>query len=192
MYYTLYKGVDNTKKLILLIGCSTSGKNTFRDFLQILGIPKLISHTTRPIRQGEVNGETYHYITEKEFKKLDKLEYTYYAGNYYGLSREEIEKHNEDLVCCIVDIKGVESIRKNYGKENIVVINLNISLKEMVKRLYKRGSSEEEISERIKYTLENDEIKNDFLIADYTIRNNDFTKAKQMLVLLINKLKLEV
>ncbi len=31
-----------------------------------------ISHTTRSPRSGEVNGENYFFITENEFKKIDK------------------------------------------------------------------------------------------------------------------------
>ena len=186
----IWKGVGNTKYLLLLIGTSGSGKTTIGNFLKTLGIPELKSHTTKQARNNE--SDTYYYITKEQFDKLDKLESTYYSGNYYCLSREEVERHAEDLVYCIVDSVGVQQIRNNYGKDKVVVININISPTEMEKRLRARGDSEEETQKRIKYAIDNDEIRKGAEIADYIIRNNDLDRAKQQLCLLINKLKLEV
>lgn len=176
------------KKIILLIGCSGSGKTTLGKTLKELGIPELISHTTRKKRNGEIDGETYYYITKQEFDKLDKLENTCYAGNFYCLSREEVNRHKKDLVYCIVDANGVNQIRDNYGQNNVYVINVHIGYGEMEKRLRNRGDSEEEIRKRLKYAYENDEIKKDANIADCILRNNDLNRAKQSLELLVNEL----
>jgi guanylate kinase len=180
------------KYLIALCGVSGSGKTTLGSYLQTLGVSELISSTTRPIRQGEIPNQTYYYITKEEFDKLDKLENTYYAGNHYCLSRQEVERHEEDLVYCIVDENGVRQIKDSYGSKNVIVININIGIAEMKKRLQARGDSEEEIRKRLKYAYDNDEIKKDASIADYIIRNNDLNRAKQQLEILINKLKKEV
>lgn len=177
------------KKILLLIGTSASGKTTLGQFLQTLGVPELISHTTRKARQGEIEGTTYHYISKEEFDKLDKLEQTYYAGNYYCLSREEVERHEEDLVYCIVDHRGAMQIKQNF--ENVIVIYIHINQKQQEERLRKRGDSEDEIKSRIVYSIQNDEVKNDIEIADYIITNNNLETSKQILKYIAKEIRNE-
>lgn len=180
------------KKILLIIGSSASGKTTLGKFIQTLGVNELISHTTRDKRQGEQEGETYYYITKEEFDKLDKLEQTYYAGNYYCLSRQEVERHKEELVYCIVDSEGVRQIKENYGKDNVVVIYIDVSYPQMVERMRKRGDSEEKIEERIDYAFTTNEKERDLAVADYAITNTDLETQKEILSYLINKLKKEM
>lgn len=176
-------------KILLIIGASSSGKTTLGEFIQTLGVPELVSHTTRQKRKGEVEGETYYYITKEEFDKLDKLEQTYYAGNYYCLSKQEVERHKEDLVYCIVDSYGVRQIKNNYEKEKVVVIYIDVSYPQMVERMRKRGDSEEKIEERIDYAFTTNEKERDLAVADYAITNTDLKTQKEILTHLINKLK---
>lgn len=76
---------------IILVGKAASGKDYFRDFLksrQTLDV----SYTTRPPREGEIDGYTYNYITKEEFLKLEKsdffLESVAFNGWHYGTSKE--------------------------------------------------------------------------------------------------------
>lgn len=187
--------MNNSKVLLLLIGASASGKTTLGVHLETLGVKQLVSHTTRQMRTGEINGETYYYITKEEFDNIDKLEQTYYAGNYYCLSRQEVERHKEDLVYCIVDSHGVQQILQNYGRDNVIVIYIDVSYVDMIKRMRNRGDSEEKIKERIKYAIETKEMERDIEVADYFIINTDIDKQKIILSYItntINKLKKEM
>jgi len=191
MEWVQQEGVNiMSKTILLLIGASASGKTVIGKYLQTLGISELISHTTRPIRQGEIPNKTYYYITKEEFVNLDKLERTYYAGNYYCLSRQEVERHNEDLVYCIVDQEGVKQIRTNY--DNVVVINIGVSYLQMFIRMLHRKDKLKDIIKRIKYAIANNEIKKDKQIADYYIKNDNLNTTKEQLNVLVNKLKKEV
>lgn len=166
-----------TKKIIILLGISGSGKSILGSYLETLGISRLKTHTTKMPRKNETNA--YHYVSKEEFDKLDKLEQTYYAGNYYCLSRKEVERHKEDLVYCIVDSRGAKQIKKNFDKVSIVYIH--IDQKQQEERLRKRGDSEDEIKKRITYSIQSDEVKNDIEIADYIITNNNLETSKQIL-----------
>lgn len=180
------------KKILLIVGCSSSGKTTLGKFIQTLEVPELISHTTRQIRTGEVENETYYYITKEKFDKIDKLEQTYYAGNYYCLSRQEVERHKEDLVYCIVDSYGVQQIRENYGKNKVIVIYVDVSYKDMIKRMRERGDSEENIQKRISYAIQTNEMERGLEVADYILPNSDLETQKEKLSNLISKLKKEM
>lgn len=152
-----------------------------------MGIPELVSHTTRPMRKGEVNGETYYFVTKEEFNKLEKLEQVCYAGNYYGLSKKEVDSKLEanDAVFAIVDKNGLVQLRKFY-LEQVVAIYVYAPLEEMEKRMRQRGDSEEVIRKRIQNALETGELENSH-IADYAILNIDLEKAKEKLREVVTK-----
>lgn len=178
-----------TKRILLLQGASASGKTTIGKYLQTLGLKELISHTTRKKRQDEIDGITYYYITKEEFDKIDKLEQTYYAGYYYCLSRQEVDRHDEDLVYCIVDNSGVQQIRDTYGKENVVVIYIDVSDQQMRERMKLRGDSEEDINKRIEHCYQTKEKLIGLEMCDYAIPNVDLESAKEIIEQIIIKLK---
>lgn len=181
--------MEKDKFLLLLVGISGSGKSTLGMELQKMGIQELISCTTRQMRKGEIDGVTYHYITKEEFDKLDKLEQTYYSGNYYCLSRQELERHKEDLAYCIVDQFGVRQIKQNF--RNVYVIYVHINKQQQEERLRNRGDTEDEIKNRIAYSVKNDEVKNDIELADYIITNNNLKTSKQILKYIVEEIRNE-
>lgn len=180
------------KKIIILIGISGSGKSTLSKELQRMGIPEIISYTTRQQRKDEIPNKTYYYITEKEFDEITgKLESTEYAGHKYCLTKEEVERHKEDVVHCITDANGVNQIRYNYGKENVRVINIRIHYGQMRERLEARGDSEDEIKKRIDYAIKNHEMERDFDLADYYIRNDNLETSKKILEYIVKEIRNE-
>lgn len=57
-------------KIIYIMGKSSSGKDTiFKIIKDKLDVNTYVMYTTRPIRKGEIPGETYHYISDEEMKK---------------------------------------------------------------------------------------------------------------------------
>ena len=113
-----------------------------------------VSTTSRKIRENYIPGVTYNFVTEEEFKqKINEgffLEYTNYAGNYYGTPRGTIKEKLDQGIDVIleIEIEGAANIKK-LVPEAIFIFILPPSLKDMVKRLKKRGTdSKEKILER--------------------------------------------
>ena len=84
-------------KIIALIGEAGSGKDTIlQDLLQNSNFNEIISYTTRPPRDGEINGKNYFFLSPEEF--LDKiqedvmLEYTVFNGWFYGTPKEILKE----------------------------------------------------------------------------------------------------
>ncbi|MBQ6655440.1 MAG: guanylate kinase, partial [Erysipelotrichaceae bacterium] len=84
--------------VIILSGVSSVGKGEIRRLL--LADPDLklfysISETTRPQKEGEVDGVDYYFVSHEAFansvKKKQLLEYTEFNGYYYGTPRAHIE-----------------------------------------------------------------------------------------------------
>ena len=74
--------------IIALLGASGSGKSTLENELaNKYGYEKIISHTTRQQRIGEVNGKDYHFIDNKTFNEALCLglfaEYEEYSQNRF-------------------------------------------------------------------------------------------------------------
>ena len=82
--------------MIVLTGPSASGKTATCLYLQAhFGIKKVITHTTRQRRKGEVNNVDYHFVTIDEFRKRkandEFIEKTFYNGHYYGTSSKDVQ-----------------------------------------------------------------------------------------------------
>ena len=113
-----------------------------------------VSTTSRAPRSNDIPGKTYNFVTREEFeKKIEEgyfLEYTNYAGNYYGTPKEFIgEKLNSGIdVILEIEIEGANNIKKLIP-EALFIFIMPPSLKEMVRRLKKRGTeTKEKILER--------------------------------------------
>lgn len=113
-----------------------------------------VSTTSRKIRENDIPGITYNFVTKEEFEKLILegyfLEYTNYVGNYYGTPKGTIKEKLEQGIDVVleIEIEGAANIKKLIP-EAIFIFILPPSLKTMVKRLKKRGTdSKEKILER--------------------------------------------
>jgi guanylate kinase len=150
-----YKGL-----LFIVSGPSGAGKGTvitaLRSAFPAFVYP--ISHTTRAIRPGEKDGETYHYISESEFengiKNGEFLEWAQvHKKNYYGTLKKTIMDAliAGKIVIREVDVQGFNSIRKVVPAKNLVTIFLKAeSLQKLISRIEKRGKlPEEELKRRM-------------------------------------------
>ncbi|MBC6369945.1 guanylate kinase [Lactobacillus kullabergensis] len=140
------------QKLILIAGPSGAGKTTVSEYLaNKFDIPRVLTHTTRPIRPGESPEGSYHFETNDSFKKLHFFEHVKYGSYQYGSSREALEKAwlNHDIVSLIVDIKGAASYLAAIDKQ-VYFLYITTSSKEMLaERLLKRGDDPHKIKERL-------------------------------------------
>lgn len=104
--------------LYLVSGPSGSGKTTLCRRAAEEGLAEYaVSATTRPMREGEVNGVSYHFLSVEDFKeKISQgafIEHAEVHGNFYGTLKSEVIsrlKEGVDIVMDI-DVQGAEIIR---------------------------------------------------------------------------------
>ncbi|PPR08883.1 MAG: Guanylate kinase [Proteobacteria bacterium] len=109
-----------------------------------------ISATTRPKREGEVDGLNYHFMTKEEFLQKKEegyfLETTERLGNYYGTPKQQVEDalaNGEDIIFDI-DYVGTRELKKQMGEDVISVFLVPPSYEVLKQRLWDRGSETEE------------------------------------------------
>lgn len=145
-----------------IVGPSGSGKTSVgAGSFKERNVPEIVSHTTRAMREGEVEGVNYYYVTKEIFDTLEKVEEVCYSGNYYCTAKEEIEnkfKLSNEL-CVVVSIEGVEALRECYG-DTVKSVFMNIDRDVCIQRMYDRGDSEESIQKRIRNFDETHEFEN--------------------------------
>lgn len=162
-------------KLLILCGPSTSGKTTL---MNAYPLQKLITVTTRPKREGEMDGIDYRFLSVFQYKLLTLLgkmpERTTYAGVKYGILKKDLEaiKRGHDHVV-VLDAVGVEFMRNYLGKEHVLAVYVGVSKETMEARLRERGSSEEEIERRVNQALEKELSPSYQNICDEVIWNDD-------------------
>lgn len=163
--------------VIVLLGKTSSGKDTICNQLIQKGYKKLVTYTTRPMRPGEVQDETYHFISKEEFETLISkgffAEYTSYNTVngvwYYGSAIDDYES-NLDLII-ILNPSGYEQILKNLNKEDITSFYIYSNIKTIKNRLKKRGDKEEEAKRRIEADMADFKGLEDKV--DHIVYNND-------------------
>ena len=63
-------------KIFYLIGKSCAGKDTiYKNLMEQQNFHTMVLYTTRPMRDGEVEGREYHFVTEKEMQELVELQF---------------------------------------------------------------------------------------------------------------------
>lgn len=177
--------------LYIISGASGSGKSTIGKYMETLGIKKVVSHTTRDIRKGEIDGIDYHFTSIEEFEKLDKLETIKYSGNYYGFSMEVIDNalNSSDDYYAIVEFNGQQTFINHLEESKLTTIFIDVDVHTMKTRMEMRGDSEQNINNRIEYhynIVENEEKarKN----AEYIINNDgEWSNTIAQLNKIINK-----
>lgn len=173
----------NTGQLIVISAPSGSGKGTIINRLLENDNESRwlsVSTTSRMPRPIDIPGETYNFVTAEEFEKLIKddffIEYTNYAGNYYGTPKEAIKKKLDQGIDVIleIEIEGASNIKKLIP-EALFIFIMPPSLKTMVKRLQGRKTeSKDKIIERFRRAYQ--EI-NQVTQYNYVVVNDDLEEA---------------
>ena len=152
-----------------------------------------ISHTTRPIRPGEVDGVNYHFVSKEQFQAmLDKqafLEHAEVFDNNYGTSALWVDDTLAGGCDVILEIdwQGAAQIHRQLP-DTVSIFVLPPSKGTLLERLTQRGQDGPEvIAQRI---AEAQAEMSHFAAADYLIINDVFATALEELALVINSGKL--
>ena len=150
-----------------------------------------VSHTTRPPREGDIDGSDYFFVSNKRFDELDE------TGNFietaevhdykYGTSKDFIDNNiNQGInVFLEIDVQGFQELRsKNIEFRSMFI--LPPSIDELRKRIQKRGlDSEDVIEKRMKNALRELGEAEEY---DYLVINDVFENAiEELLEMVINK-----
>lgn len=165
--------------MIVLIGKTASGKTLIREELIRRGYSGIITYTSRPVRKGEKQDVTYHFISEKEFRqKIDDrffAEYktydTVFGKWYYGAALEDLEKADDKSVIILTPDEYRDVIDKLSKKPISIYIYANNST--IKKRLKKRGDDEKEAQRR--FDKDNIDFKGVENLVDKIVYNNNGT-----------------
>lgn len=170
------------KKIYCIQGFSSSGKDSLTNRVsKELNIPILISHTTRPPRKGEMDGETYYfvdndYFINNESNFLEQRHYNTVNGLWrYGLHKSELI--NKDYALFIVDRQGFEELSEIIDEDKLISIFIEVSEDELRRRQLLRGDDILEFERR----LEDDKKRFEGYLSDYVVYNDNFEKAIEKL-----------
>ena len=177
---------SNFNKVLVVVGPSGVGKDTVMQkvFEKHPGnFKKGVTHTSRKMRPGEKEGFNYYYVSKEDFLKLkdenEFIEYNFYNGNYYGLSRKELENgtKSDKILYVIIDINGAKSVHDKNIPANFVAI-LPPSEEILEKRLKGRGTETPEVIKGRLETAKNETRRiNESDYFNYKVFNDDLDKA---------------
>ncbi len=133
--------------VIVLAGPSGVGKDTIIERMRERNLPisYAVTATTRPRREGEIDGVHYHFLTPEDFNNLFKqgelLENATVYGNSYGIPKKGIREalaRGEDVILK-PDVQGAAHL-KRVVPEAVFIFIAPVNLEELAKRLTGRGT----------------------------------------------------
>lgn len=186
-----------TGTLYIVSAPSGAGKTSLVKALieQLDSVRVSVSHTTRAMRPGEIEGVNYHFTRREDFlvqvTQADFLEHAEVFGNLYGTSQRTVEKtlaQGNDLILEI-DWQGAQQVRRAMPDSRSIFI-LPPSRTTLRERLTNRGQDEESIIEG-RMALAVDEISH-YVEYDYLVINDDFNTALDDLKSILRSARLHV
>ena len=134
--------------MIVLVGCSGSGKSTIQSYLtKMYGFESLISYTTRQPRDGEKDGIDYHFISEEEFLKKKEEGFFAEIGKYrewlYGSAKEDCTNNK----VAVLTPHGLRQM-KRIPELDVVSFYIDVPRRERMVKVLERGDDIEETKRR--------------------------------------------
>lgn len=145
----------NRGRLFIISGPSGSGKDTVLKeiFKCCPEIEFSISSITRPMREGEIEGEKYNFISRERFEQMiendELLEHNVFVGNYYGTPKAPVQRaidEGRDMII-EVDVNGAFQIKEKLP-DSVSIFIMPPSLEVLRERLSGRGTEKAEIIEK--------------------------------------------
>lgn len=137
------------RNIIVLVGKAATGKDEIETQLEKnFGVRRLVSHTSRPKRDGEVDGENYYFTTKQVIDKMIKEGHTIEHTSYkvdgetwsYALSKKELKKIPKGKYGVVtVNPHGVNQlINQKSIIDNLIIVYLKSSQIDRMERYFKR------------------------------------------------------
>ncbi len=157
-----------------------------------------VSHTTRPQRDGEVDGREYHFVSAAEFEKMARrgefLEHNEVHGNFYGTAKSEVLPRlaaGEDVILDI-DVQGARDVVAAVP-EAVSIFIIPASPDELERRLKNRGLDGEDAirkrlinaakevaqAETFQYVIVNEDLERAGLELESVVRAVRLSPARQ-------------
>lgn len=164
----------------IICGKTSSGKSVIvNKLVDTYGFKKLVTYTSRPTRNGEIDGIDYHFISKEDFlHKIDEgffAEYKSYDTEfgtwYYGTALCDLENAEDNTVVILTPDGYRDVCKKLENKPTCIYIYANNST--IKKRLVKRGDNENEAERRL--NEDNKDFKDFEYEADKIFYNNSDT-----------------
>ncbi len=181
--------------LVILSGVAGAGKDTVKQEImkRMENVITLPSYTSREIRNTDVEGKTYHFVTKEQFEEMIKndefYEYDVHHNNYYGTSRKLLNEKIKSgkIIIKDIDVNGTEHLQ-DLLKTNtkVVTIFLRVPKDELERRLKERTDSPAEIRLRLsRFEYEESKIN----LYDYVLKNDDLEKTVKIVMTIIENEK---
>lgn len=141
-------------KIFCVMGKSATGKDTIYQKLLTeskLELKRIIPYTTRPIREGEVEGREYHFCTEEDVQRLDAegrivelraYNTVYGVWKYFTVDDGNIQLEKENYLL-IGTLEAYTRIRDYFGKDKVCPIYIEVEDGERLLRAIAREKSQD-------------------------------------------------
>lgn len=165
--------------LIVISGPSGAGKDTVMQRMQERGLPFhfVVTATTRPRRENEVEGKDYLFVSKEEFARMieasELIEYAMVYGDYKGIPRAQVREalaSGQDVVMRL-DVQGAETVRKLTPEALLIFITTETE-DELERRLRNR-QSESSDTLTLRIATARKELQR-IQAFDYVVINRDF------------------
>lgn len=173
-------------KIIVICGFSASGKDSITKYIsEKRNYKMIVSHTSRPMRPNESEGDPYYFITRKRFEEMinnnefiECRKYNTLVNNnpdvwYYGVHKDSIDLSKHSYIV-VLDILGLIEFEKHF-KDNIISFFIDVNEETRKQRCIGRDGFDEtewnrrclDDSENFTYEIVNQEV-------DHIVHNYDF------------------
>ena len=183
------------KNILILCGKAASGKDTLKKYiveaLELSGIEfnNVVNTTTRPPREGEVDGVNYHFCSAEEMTKKilndEMAEAVLFNDWVYGTEDKALSE--DKLNVGIFNLEGIEALRQNPN-HNIFAVYLDVEdsvrvirylnreniTKEKINEMFRRYKADEidfaDVDDLVDYKLTIEDNENKMVVADRVLR----------------------
>ncbi len=141
--------------IFCLMGKSSSGKDTVYQRLladETLGLQRLVTGTTRPIREGERDGVEYHFYTDQELAGLRdagriiecrSYDTAHGIWNYFTVADDTLLSSDADHLA-IYTLEAYLSLREYFGQERLIPLYLEVDAGLRLERALRREQAQKE------------------------------------------------
>ena len=167
--------------IIVFVGESASGKSTVEKMVsdRMPSFTKIVSYTTRPKREGEVDGVDYHFVDEIQFAKMKEdgmfIESAQYRSWNYGSAKKDYDDGKDHIV--VLTPHGCRSLKKWAREHNIDVFSIYFDVdrrSRMIKILQRGDDIDEAYRRNISDVGQFDGFSDE---ADYVLHNHEYKKS---------------